>query len=478
MRVSKFFKLGRTQPTLDFVDVDVSNDTPLFISPRATMQLPSEWGNECVYLVQNFFETVLGHIKAGRQQEAETLLRALREPNETHLGLSQGRSRGRALGRGSAHDVWGALSRSVAAKSGLLQDLEDTVLMVEGIDVDIVSDMTTNIIREPLIRYTQQMCDLYGIPITQDIPSGPLWNPETHQWGSRFEPLPVANDGKLLLVPKAIVRQHLEYDANEYYRHYLLEHLREVELSANSALVELLKNKKRRVTKKALILKYGAGKQAIVRETLKHPDVLEKYRDAKRKKPHLPLGHEDIAGIEGRQAQPDWDALLAAVRDIPAGTDMASDYEKAVEALLSALFYPALNYPIVQHKIHDGRKRIDITYTNMASDGFFKWVAAHYPSAMVFVECKNYGGEVGNPELDQLAGRFSPSRGQVGFLVCRQFQNRQRFLARCRDTALDDRGFVIALDDEDLASLVQARKENPAFQSWPLLRDRFQGLIS
>jgi hypothetical protein len=81
----------------------------------------------------------------------EALLRALREPNETHLGLSKGRSRGHALGNESAHDVWSALSRSEAAKSGLLKDLEDTVLMIEGISVDIVSDMTTNIIRGPLI---------------------------------------------------------------------------------------------------------------------------------------------------------------------------------------------------------------------------------------------------------------------------------------------------------------------------------------
>jgi hypothetical protein len=40
------------------------------------------------------------------------------------------------------------------------------------------------------------------------------------------------------------------YDADEYHRHFLLEHLRSVELDANSALVELLRNGRRRVTKK------------------------------------------------------------------------------------------------------------------------------------------------------------------------------------------------------------------------------------
>src|ERR1700722_6064062 len=225
MRVSQHYKLDRSQASLDFVDVDVRGDTRVFVSPRALMQLPSQWGDECVHLVQNFFQTVLEMIRAGRDDDAEALLRVLREPNETHLGLSTGRSKGRALGTESARDVWKALSQSEAAKSGLLQDLEDTVLMVEGISVDIVSDMTTNIIRGPLIRYTQEMCTLYGIPTEEEVTSGPLWDAAKRKWFVRFERLPVALNRKLILVPKAIVRQHLEYDADEYYRHFLLEHL-------------------------------------------------------------------------------------------------------------------------------------------------------------------------------------------------------------------------------------------------------------
>jgi hypothetical protein len=48
MRVSQYFELGRSQPTLDFVDVDIATDIPVFISPRALTLLPSSWGHECV----------------------------------------------------------------------------------------------------------------------------------------------------------------------------------------------------------------------------------------------------------------------------------------------------------------------------------------------------------------------------------------------------------------------------------------------
>lgn len=175
--------------------------------------------------------------------------------------------------------------------------------------------------------------------------------------------------------------------------------------------------------------------------------------------------------------KPDWDKLLSDVISIPTGKPDAYRYEDKVEALLSALFYPNLTNPIPQQIIHDGRKRIDIQYTNMATQGFFKWLASHYPTPHIFFECKNYGSEIGNPELDQIAGRFSPSRGQFGIIVCRQFKNKGRFIQRCKDTCNDKRGYIIPLDDEDLKLLVQSAKTDLDFQDWNLLKQRFNSLI-
>lgn len=476
MRISKRFKLGLTQASLDFVDVDTKNDTKVFLSPTAISALPSAWGNACVSLIQNFFRHVLALIKQGRHQDAEALLRVLREPNETHLGLSQGRSQGRALGKGSANDLWQALSTSQAAKSGLLADLEDAALMIDGISVDIISDMTTNIIRGKLIEYTQRMCSQHGITMSAGVESGPVWNAHAKRWDTTFVELPVTEGGKLLLVPKAIVRQKPDYDAGEYYRYYLLTHMQHAELEAGSALVEVLKNGRERVTKKSLIKAYGGDKSAIVRETLKHPEALRRYKDSKEAKKRPPLSHQAIADIENSDP-PDWNTLLKNVVSLIPGKDDADRYEKAIEALFTALFYPPLSDPISQHPIHGGRKRVDITYTNMGTAGFFKWLATHYPSAQIFVECKNYTRDLKNPELDQLSSRFSPSRGRVGLLVCRNFEDKALFEHRCRDTRIDDRGYIIALDDDDLRLLVKNRIENELFESFPLLRAKFQKLI-
>ena len=476
MRVSEFYQLGRTQPTLDFVDVDVDGDVLVFIDPRALRLLPSTWGDECVSLLQVFFRHVLDLIRAGHSGDAQANLRVLREPNETHLGFSRGRSRGRALGPDLALDVYDALNTSEAARSGLLEDLEDTILMVPRIGPDIVSDITTNVIRAPLIRYTQDACRTYGIPLDPEVSSGLLWDPGTHTWYSEFVQLPRAHELRLFLVPKAIVRVRMDYNEQEYYSHYLLEELREAELNANTELVHLLRDGTPRVTKKDLTAKYGQGKQVIARQTLAHPDALRRYREDKSARVAPPLTHDEIADVMGSDP-PDWDALRQQVLAIPPGREAADRYEKAIEPLLTALFYPWLTNPQVQFPIHQGRKRIDITYTNVSQVGFFRWLSMHYPCAHLFIECKNYSGEVGNPELDQLSGRFSPSRGQVGLLICRSFDNKPLFLQRCRDTAIDQRGYILPLDDSDLTILVQYRIQNPDQADLPLMHNVFEQLV-
>lgn len=473
--MSEHYKLNRDQPTLDFVDVDVLNDVKLFVDPRALRLLPSVWGHECVALVQGFFSAVLNAIRSGDDRRAQYLLAQLKEPNETHLGLSRGRSQGRALGDQSAIDVWDALKGSVAVKSGLLRDLEDTILLVDGVGDDIVSDMTTDIIRAPLIQYTQEMCSYYGIPTAPQVASGALWDPATKRWFTKYVELPVVRDRRLLLVPKVIVRRSMDYDADEYYSDYILEHLREIELSAGTELVHLLKNGTPRVTKKDLEAKYGRGKFVNLKETVKNPELLDAYRKGK-EEVRAPLSHDDLAESEGGPP-PNWDLLLSEVEAVPVGREASALFEDAIEKLLSALLYPSLANPRREHQIHEGRKRIDVTYTNLAKDGFFSWLAKHYPASHVFVECKNYGKELGNPELDQLTGRFSPSRGTFGMLVCRSLADRELFVRRCIDTAKDSRGFVVVVDDGDLAALVEAQKQQGSDGVSSLLKAKFDRLI-
>jgi hypothetical protein len=474
MRVSEHYDLGRSQPSLEFVDVDIRNDTRVFVDPRALRLVDSDWSRECVSLLQNFFDTVMQAIREGNDFRAQELLASLSEPNETHLGLSFGRAQGRGMGAQLARDTWRSLSQSRAVASGLIDDLEDTVLFVEGIGYDIISDVTTNIIRGPLIEFTQDVARYYGIPLVDNVVSGQTWDRHRRRWQQEYTSLPRTSYGLLLLVPKSVVRRNQTFNPGEYFNDFVLPQLQTDELAAHSSLVETLRDGRRRVTKKALRARYGQGKTVNLDTTLKHPTLLDRYRRAKDVR-RQPPGHGEIAEMTASE-QPDWDALLAAVRAVPTGIEHATTYHHAVEALLTALFYPALDQPRREFPIHDGRKRIDISYTNVASRGFFDWVhrVQAAPAPNVFVECKNYGRDMGNPEVDQLAGRFSPLRGRTGLLVHRGFGDKTRLVARCRDTALDNRGFIIALDDADLGVLVQERKRDDYFRE---LRRRFDELV-
>lgn len=475
MRVSRYFKLGRDQTTLDFVDVPIGNDTPVFLDPSRLRTMQSPWASECNSLLQHFFETLLRHLKADDRAAGTHMLEALTEKNEFHLGFSSGLSDGRAFGKGYAKEVWKALSKSQAGNTGLLKDIEDACLFIEGVGPDRISDAVCNILRGPLIRYTQDICNYYDIPLSDGIASGPIWNVHTEVWEDSLIPLPVTPFGKLLLIPKLAVRHRFVYDYSTYFTHHLLPAMQESEKHLNTGLVQTLKDGRKRVTKKSLKEKYGADKLTIARETLRHPEALNEYREAAQRSSR-PITHEQLAEIENI-APPNFTALLAALAAIPTGREDSTNYEDAIEKLLSALFFPSLSSPTKQLKIHDGRKRIDITYVNNPTSGFFQWVLSHYPSSHIFVECKNYGKEIANPEFDQLAGRFSPSRGQVGLLVCRSVQNPSKLAASCKDTAQDNRGYVITLSDADLAQLVADYRSSNGGSEYPLLRKKFTDLI-
>jgi hypothetical protein len=480
MRVSEYYALGRSQPSLDFVDIDVSGDIPVFLDPRAIRIQPGDWGHDCQALLQSFFGAVLDAIRTEDQPAARELMSRLGEPNETHLGFSKGKARGRGLGRGGAEDVADAISASRAAKSGLLHDLEDTILLVDGIGSDMISDITTHVIRAALIEYTQRTCRWYGIPMEQQH-SGALWDPDAQTWIESFTDLPRADGEKLLLVPKSIVRHKLIFDKDKYYNGYLAPLLEQREMDAGSQLVRVLKNKNVKVDRGALRAKYFTSKDDLVQHTIDHPQALERYRASTNLASTPVLSHLELGNTDS-SADPDLAELLAQVGAILPGKAGATAYHRAVEELLTALLYPSLANGRVEEAIHEGRKRLDIMYDNVANSGFFRWASLHHAAAVIPVECKNYSEDPANPALDQIGGRLSRDRGLIGMLVCRTFTDKQLFLERCRDTAKDGRGFILALDDDDLAALVAraGRGADGQLHAEPLqlLRDRFQWLIA
>ncbi len=475
-KLSQHFKIDKVQPELDFVDVDTDTDKHLFIDPYVFSKRTDPWSAKCHDSMLSFFEAVLDAIREGNRFKGQMLLNQLHEPNETCLGLSSGTPSGRGIGSLQAEDLFRRMSDSRAAETGLLEELSDCELFIPGIGPDKISDITTNIIRMHLIEYTQYQCEVHGIELRGQVASGNLWNENSRRWEERYVQLPIIDGRKIIMVPKASVRWNLSFSHRQYYNRFVLEFLQAEHLAQHTSLVETLRSGRQRVTKKILREQYPLSKHFLAEFSEQHPEVLERYKDW--------LGVPRELSDEELEEQFDEKhfarALIAELDEINRGSHDAGRFHSFMIGTLQFIFYPNLIYPEKECEIHDGRKRIDIAYTNNSDTGFFfrRRHEAGVAAKKIYVECKNYMKEIANPELDQLAGRFSPIRGRLGLLIGRSFDDRERFIARCRDTARDDRGFIIAIVDHDVVQMLEMIEQGRRPDVDRYLERRFNELLT
>lgn len=444
--------LDKTQSELDFVDVPIDTDIDLFIDPFALSQRSDPLSVAAHETLCDFFQSIVDAIRAGNTRAVTELVGFLQEPNETHLGLSRKHPRGAGIGSRQAKLLVEALSESTAVKTGFIKSLEECELMVEGIGHDKVSDLTTNVIRAQLGEYTRGQCELWSIP-TQSVALPPAYSIDEQKWVSRYYDIPVVGGKPILLVPKVIVRRDPAMEHQGYYNRFVLDYLQAEHLDAGTSLVRTLRNGDRKVYKKDLKEEYPCTKKYLFDFSRQHPEVLSTYR-------------KHLAAIEKRGDASPVDlgdevviakALSKALKSIPPGNDDATKYHHLMIGILEFIFFPMLLNPIKEREIHEGRKRIDIVMENGARSGILHRLHSKrsIPCGHIVIECKNYGREIANPELDQIAGRFSRDRGKVGLLCCRGLRDCARFVRRCRDTFKDDRGLVVPIDDEFIQELLK-----------------------
>lgn len=450
MKISNHFRLNKSQAELDFVDIDFTTDTPLFLDPFFLSKKADNWSTQATLTLRSFFQRVIDLIRAGNEIEAKELFDHLHEPNTTCLGLSRGNPQGKGVGAGDTDKIYESLLRSRAIQTGLIQDIEDNILFVDNFGKDKLSDMTTNIITKHLITYTQNQCRLHNIPLSQGVTSGFFWNSRQIEWQSEHTEMLVINDRKLLLVPKGIVSFCKAYIPDRYYRQFVLDFLQNENIRMNTALVQRRNNGSRFVTKKSLEERHPQSKDFLRRFTREHPEILQQFKNETEVSS---LANIEFTEFDFRSVAR---ALIERLGSIPPGAADASNFHNIIIGILELIFYPHLINPIKEREIHNGRKRIDLVFDNSAKDGIFWRLSEHLniPCPYIFVECKNYTKDVANPELDQLGGRFSVNSGKVGFIVCRSIDNMDLFIERCKDTYKDGRGLIIPLVDDDLVQLL------------------------
>jgi len=147
---------------------------------------------------------------------------------------------------------------------------------------------------------------------------------------------------------------------------------------------------------------------------------------------------------------------------IKAGRKDATAFHEDVYDNLKHILASRISNPKIELAINEGRKRLDIAFNNSDKEGFFYNLSTKHrvKCPKIIVECKNYGKEIGNPEVDQMNGRLNDRRGRFGIIVCRSIDNQKRLISRCKDLMHDNGNYIIVLEDKDILQLLEFRENN------------------
>ena len=486
MQISKALKLGKTQPELDFVDIDLATDTPLFLDPGAFYDGEGRFAEDCSRDIEAFFEAILHAAGTGDWDLGMRLLKGLREPDEISLGFSDGPPRGRGVGQHQAEQIFEAVLRSKAVQSGMIRDLNDALMFVPGIGPDKVSDMTTNIVRRHLIEYTQNQMALYGIEIKTLMPTGLLWDSVSADWTEGYDYIPVIKSKKVLLVPKRFVKHGSDFTkaGQRYYDGFVANFIRQRELSLMGRLVKFRElkdgSKVPRVYKEDIEKDVPRNKNSVADFSMNHPEVYEKFKNSFFK--FNPMSVSSIVAAE-RAHFSDTNYVkhvITALDAIPTGARTASDYQSLIVGILHFILYPSLSNPVLERPVNDGRKRIDISFDNTADRGVFSRLRQDpfMQAREIMIECKNYKHDLQNPELDQLIGRFDQRRGRFGLITCRTVVDRSTLIVRCTDAFKSQQGVIVVLTDEDIRDALLAGPLGRATRINELLQSQLRDLLA
>lgn len=473
MKISEHFGLNKQQFELDFIDVNLDIELPLFLDAHVFSKKNDIWSKKCFSIIDDFFRKVYELIELDRLEELLELCKPLREPNETCLGYSTGKPRGAFQKPENMAEIFKKLYDLKAKDKDpfdVIKSLSDLKLFIEDVGNDTVSDIITNLIRLQLIEYTNDQCKIFNIK-TQPRLTKSYWDDIASKWeiAESVEQL-IINNKRILLVPKAFVfyDKFYTFKTQHFAQHDVLDFLQYEELKIkDSPLIRHRKPKKKEkigepfVTKKDLRAREDVNKKDyLLQFCKKYPKILNDFKN----KEHfqsltLPQFYEiECNKLSTEDYNSVLDAFINTLKSIPIGRKHAYEYHDFILGVLTFIFYPSLSNPKKETPIDEEKKRIDISFINTAETGFFKNIKNEIVSNYIYVECKNYSDDVSNPEFDQLAARFNTSSCRVGLLVCRSINDYSSARKKISGHYRRQGNLILPITDKELIIMLEQKK--------------------
>lgn len=447
-KISEIFGLNKSQSELDFVDIDVSKDTNLFVDPVLLGLNEDKWSVEAKNTLRSFFSKLLQYIIEGKEKNAKEMFKHLGEPNATCLGLSRNNPKGKGVGDLDTLRIYDSIVESKAAQTGLIQDIEDNILFVDNFGKDKLSDMTTNIIIKHLMDYTIQQCILHKIPLKEKANHEQYWwCSDKEEWVNSPYLFLVVNEKIKILVPKGIVSYCKAYTHEKYYNNYVLNFIKNEELSLGSSLVYKKKNGDYNILKKDLKKENPISKKFLREFSSKNILTLKSFKEETKV---YPLRNSEILKKDILEIK---EELLKKVSSL---NDYTIAFSQFMIGILEFIFYPYLLNPsshffdiqeLEEKNIFFFEKSFKTTLLNNITVNNRK--VAFY--------CKKTFDNSIYLDLKQLANLLDNC--SICFIVCHSIAEPNDFKQFCKTLYKDTQKVFLPITNEDIYSLLNNYSE-------------------
>jgi len=440
------FGLSLSQAEVDFVIPDLANDIPVCIDPFLLYKSPDETLRGLHGRLLGIFERGFALHDAGDRAGLDGLIN-FPEVNAIGFGYTAAGTGGSGLGWHLNQLLADLLESSDEVRARGLRHIEELQLLSVGVGPDRISDIAANILKVPLIEYTQQQAELWRIPMTKDVPVSHFFDEEDLVWRDGYFDLPLNPVTKqaLLLVPRRIVR--------------LLPWINYADFYGNEAQLLLPpKPKLPRYPGMAAEKRLEVAKAELVTKVRGNTHILDQYvaRKERERAGAVPVLADppdpEVLRATGEQ-------LLVRLAAVPTGAVASVDYQRVVYEILNFLFEPELTDGKFEVATYLGTERRDLLYWNDAEASFWNYVRTTYNSPLVMFECKNVAAlEIDH--VNQTAAYLGARLGMLGFIATRSAPSDavvRKLFSVYHDSPAVPRKVILVLSDEALSEMVTAR---------------------
>jgi hypothetical protein len=235
LRFSEHFGVNRRKDDSWF-DPVLSVDTPLFVDPFLIYDNEKSFFRGSHSEINRFFKLMFTLIaKSGGKRMSNRYEKAVSdlvfpEVQELCLGYTaagtSGAGSGTELGNIMASAIWDAIQAGLVH----IEHFEEVTILRENIGPDRISDITANLLRHRLARYTQQICRRHKIQLKKFKYVRAQYSSDKQRWISGTLELPVNpyNDRAILLVPEFYLKDLPTINAADFWDYCVSFHSKEL----------------------------------------------------------------------------------------------------------------------------------------------------------------------------------------------------------------------------------------------------------